>query len=190
MFNKHKFTANPQQDSEGFTDYQAVCVGCGPNEPCWRSGHCERYDSPLRFIEPVVLTVDVAAMVEAHEAARESNTLHLEDGRSMPYCAQCKCWHFPSAGHAADIEVHAHELHTAHIAELDAWLRRGRSVDVATAPGLPIVELPNPAGWNEPGMQTIADYGWAELEERALLNDTPLDPAINTGRVLRNGRAE
>lgn len=45
---KSKFTTNPHLDSEGFTMADARCHGCAPNEPCSRSGHCERYDSPLR----------------------------------------------------------------------------------------------------------------------------------------------
>lgn len=185
-FNKHRFTATPQQDSEGFTDYQAVCVGCGPTEPCWRSGHCERYDSPLRFLEPSVivpplrpaedvLTVDVGAMIEAHEAARESNALVLEDGREMPYCEQCQCWHFPSAGHTADISRRAIEDRMDERARHEAWvLGQQAKGDKLRAADLPVVELPNPTGWNEPGMQPIADYGWADLEATA----------------VRNGRAE
>lgn len=48
---KSKFTRDPQLDSEGFVDHSASCRGCGPAEPCPRSGHCERYNSPLRFAE-------------------------------------------------------------------------------------------------------------------------------------------
>ena len=47
---KTKFTRDPQLDSEGFLDTAARCRGCAPGESCPRSGHCERYDSPLRFI--------------------------------------------------------------------------------------------------------------------------------------------
>lgn len=46
---KTKFTRDPQLDSEGFVDPAAACRGCEPDEPCPRSGHCERYNSPLRF---------------------------------------------------------------------------------------------------------------------------------------------
>jgi hypothetical protein len=45
---KSKFTRDPQLDSEGFTLPDARCHGCAPTEPCPRSGHCERYESPLR----------------------------------------------------------------------------------------------------------------------------------------------
>lgn len=49
---KTKFTRDPQLDSEGFTMNDArTCYGCTPSEMCPRSGHCERYDSPLRFEE-------------------------------------------------------------------------------------------------------------------------------------------
>ena len=47
-FDKTKFTAQPQKDSEGFTDYEARCLGCPNSAPCPRSGHCLRYNSPLR----------------------------------------------------------------------------------------------------------------------------------------------
>lgn len=50
---KSKFTRDPQLDSEGFLDqYQMAygCHGCAPDEPCPRSGHCLRYDSPLRYM--------------------------------------------------------------------------------------------------------------------------------------------
>ena len=46
--NKDKFTVNPQLDSEGFIELFAPCRGCRLGEPCPRSGHCERYNSPLR----------------------------------------------------------------------------------------------------------------------------------------------
>lgn len=46
---KTKFTVNPQHDSEGFTDYTAPCCGCSTEDMCPRSGHCLRYDSPLRI---------------------------------------------------------------------------------------------------------------------------------------------
>lgn len=45
---KDKFTATPQQDAEGFTVMDARCVGCAPTDMCPRSGHCERYMSPIR----------------------------------------------------------------------------------------------------------------------------------------------
>lgn len=47
---KNKFTRDPHLDAEGFTVSDARCVGCGPHEMCPRSGHCERYDSPLRYM--------------------------------------------------------------------------------------------------------------------------------------------
>lgn len=201
MFNKHRFVVNPQHDSEGFTNYQAPCVGCGPTEPCWRSGHCERYNSPLRFVEPVVLTVDVAKMIEAHEAARESsalcisrdhncgapmcaegcfvlglhardrNTLALADGRDMPYCVQCGVWHFPEVGHVEDISRRAVEARMVERAVHEEWRQRQLQARTDNAAEDARVEavLPNPAGWNEPGMQPIT---WAESD------------------VVRNGRAE
>jgi len=49
MFDRTKFFVNPQHDSEGFTMSDAKCVGCAPDEMCPRSGHCERYNSPLRL---------------------------------------------------------------------------------------------------------------------------------------------
>jgi hypothetical protein len=54
---KDRYTRDPQHDSEGFTLYgqadactgmDAKCRGCRPDEMCPRSGHCERYMSPLR----------------------------------------------------------------------------------------------------------------------------------------------
>lgn len=48
MVFKDKFTQDPQLDGEGFVVLDAPCRGCRPDESCPRSGHCERYDSPLR----------------------------------------------------------------------------------------------------------------------------------------------
>jgi hypothetical protein len=41
---KQRFLQNPQQDSEGFTNYTAQCLGCHPDDMCPRSGHCTSYD--------------------------------------------------------------------------------------------------------------------------------------------------
>lgn len=45
---KDKFLRDPQLDAEGFTMMDAKCCGCAPTDMCPRSGHCERYMSPLR----------------------------------------------------------------------------------------------------------------------------------------------
>lgn len=47
-FDKSKFTRDPQLDAEGFVDYKAECHGCHTRDACPRSGHCPRYNSPLR----------------------------------------------------------------------------------------------------------------------------------------------
>lgn len=51
MIDRTRFFVNPQHDSEGFTMPEAKCVGCAPEDMCPRSGHCERYDSPLRYMD-------------------------------------------------------------------------------------------------------------------------------------------
>lgn len=56
---KDKFVTVPELDSEGFTDHAAKCRGCSPTDMCPRSGHCERYDSPLR--DGVVVLSDHSA---------------------------------------------------------------------------------------------------------------------------------
>jgi hypothetical protein len=59
---KTKFTVNPHLDSEGFVMEDARCRGCGPDEPCPRSGHCERYSSPLRWgYAPWAVTLEPTA---------------------------------------------------------------------------------------------------------------------------------
>lgn len=155
MFDKHKFTASPQLDSEGFL-----------NQPF-----------ALRTTQPEPLVVDVGAMIAAHEASKSSDALVLEqffyEGSRI------------TREEAQVIEQRAAEARKQHMAELEAW-QRGQ---LLAAAGYDTCHLPNPAGWNEPGMQPI---DWAELEQRALLNDTPPNPNQNTGRLdaVRNGRAE
>jgi hypothetical protein len=56
---KAKFTVGPQHDSEGFTMSDAKCRGCAPDEMCPRSGHCERYDSPLRYHESIAAQMGI-----------------------------------------------------------------------------------------------------------------------------------
>lgn len=62
-FDKTKFTANPQLDSEGFMNSSASCLGCDGNEPCPRSGMCERYNSPLRFYDKNTITLHPGEVV-------------------------------------------------------------------------------------------------------------------------------
>jgi len=64
---KTKFVVNPHLDSEGYVILDAPCRGCGPDEMCPRSGHCERYDSPLRFIKVSFPEFDAATYVTAEE---------------------------------------------------------------------------------------------------------------------------
>lgn len=90
---KDKFTANPQQDAEGFTVQDAKCVGCAPADMCPRSGHCERYMSPLRETHGVPAWM--VNSVAGHEAAlREHGAARLNpegwrevDGVLLPHIA-------------------------------------------------------------------------------------------------------
>lgn len=92
---KTKFTAQPQLDSEGFLDTTARCRGCAPEDQCPRSGHCERYDSPLRFIKVSFPEFDAAVMVTADEP-RHQSPLATFDGEAGTYsdvkCNTCSPW--------------------------------------------------------------------------------------------------
>ena len=59
---KTRFTAGPNLDSEGFVMADARCHGCSPNEMCPRSGHCERYSSPLRCVADALLETRIALL--------------------------------------------------------------------------------------------------------------------------------
>lgn len=68
-FDKSKFTRDPQLDAEGFVDYKAECHGCHTRDACPRSGHCPRYNSPLRhcldeFDRLLAMGVSIAACTE------------------------------------------------------------------------------------------------------------------------------
>lgn len=72
---KFKFTAHPQHDAEGFTVMDAQCRGCTPDEMCPRSGHCERYMSPLRDVYSIA-----------------AHMIH-----SLPWCDACQSYHSAAA---------------------------------------------------------------------------------------------
>lgn len=76
-FDKTKFTANPQQDAEGFTDYEARCLGCPNTQPCPRSGECLRYNSPLRHV--VELPLSAAAKLTAHTLGSPTEWSQITD---------------------------------------------------------------------------------------------------------------
>jgi len=70
---KDKFTVNPQQDAEGFTMPDARCHGCAPADMCPRSGHCDRYMSPLRETNgiPAWMVNDIGQKGDALRAAMQ-----------------------------------------------------------------------------------------------------------------------
>lgn len=81
---KDKFVSNPEQDAEGFTVLDAKCRGCTPDEMCPRSGHCDRYMSPLRETHGIaawmIHDIDVAPVpIEVQRIAYAQT----QEGRNM-----------------------------------------------------------------------------------------------------------
>jgi hypothetical protein len=83
---KTKFVVNPHLDSEGFLMADAHCRGCSPDEMCPRSGHCERYDSPLRFTVSEMYDRMVNTEIGKEVLARMSNPKGWQevDGVKLP----------------------------------------------------------------------------------------------------------
>jgi len=88
---KAKFTATPQHDAEGFTVQDAKCVGCAPADMCPRSGHCERYMSPIRETHGIPAYM-VTAMREHGAAKLNPEGWREVDGVKLPDIA----WGEPS----------------------------------------------------------------------------------------------
>lgn len=77
---KTKFVAEPQLDAEGFVMLDAPCLGCGPADMCPRSGHCQRYQSPLRDV------FGIAAWMAGMQDKPEEAVMILADVK----CMQCE----------------------------------------------------------------------------------------------------
>lgn len=105
---KFKFTAHPQHDAEGFTVMDAKCRGCTPDEMCPRSGHCERYESPLRDIYGIAAEYinQQPINLAAHRAIRSIDALVASYGQPV------------KLSEMTDAELN--EVHSD-------WLRRGRA---------------------------------------------------------------
>lgn len=82
---KNKFVHAPQHDSEGFTVMDAKCRGCEPADMCPRSGHCDRYMSPLREAHgiPAWMVSDLNDRLAVAKSAFAEHTAEMADAKRL-----------------------------------------------------------------------------------------------------------
>lgn len=134
---KDKFSATPQHDSEGFTMMDARCVGCGPEDMCPRSGHCERYESPIRETHGIPAWM-ISSLEERSDVPAEVKKVVGQ--------------YFFGGDYAADLAERRQMVQDA-----DYNLRQDAEVETAMR-----VAGVNPEGWQEVDGVLLPHIAWGE----------------------------
>lgn len=135
---KTKFVVNPHLDSEGFLMADARCRGCGPDEMCPRSGHCERYDSPLR---------------DPGFQYRDSGPVE-----------QKFVWLVDTSNVISDTQLQAYR---AEVAEINEQRYTAFSLAAEMGVDLPLSHS-NPKGWDEVDGVQLPPINWADYTDDEL----------------------